>query len=102
MLPSICIGFSIQFRDLGVAPACSMSIPGRKSALVLNTLGVRNVILKNAGSLRRGVERWPLPLLLLVVFLFLYLSLFQLPRTPIFTGGDEDLFLLNATRMLNG
>ena len=33
---------------------------------------------------------------------FLYLSLFRFPFTPIYTGYDENLFLFNATRMIDG
>lgn len=33
---------------------------------------------------------------------FLYLSLFRLPFTPIFTGGDDNDYLINAARMLEG
>jgi hypothetical protein len=33
---------------------------------------------------------------------FLYLIQFRLPFTPIFTGGDENLLLPDATRMLEG
>jgi len=50
----------------------------------------------------RRLEAWALPLILLVAFAFLYLSLFCLPCTPIFRAGDENIFLLNATRMLDG
>src|SRR5579859_4211389 len=33
---------------------------------------------------------------------FLYLNLFVLPNTPIWLGGDNSVYLLNATRMLDG
>jgi hypothetical protein len=62
----------------------------------------RRAIVENMGLLRRRMEGWSLPLLLLGPFVFLYLRLFCLPFTPILAGGDENLFLLNATRMLDG
>lgn len=33
---------------------------------------------------------------------FLYLCLFRIPFVPIYTGFDENLYLFNATRMLDG
>jgi len=33
---------------------------------------------------------------------FLYLCLFRLPCTPIFGGGDENVFLIDATRTMDG
>jgi hypothetical protein len=50
----------------------------------------------------RSIEAWALPLFLIIAFAFLYLSLFCLPCMPIFRGGDENIFLLNATRILDG
>ena len=50
----------------------------------------------------RRIEPWSLLLILLGVFAFLYLCQFRFPITPIFTGGDENLYLPNATRMLDG
>ncbi len=50
----------------------------------------------------RRIEAWDLPLFLIIAFAFLYLNLFCLPCTPIFRGGDENIFLLNATRILDG
>lgn len=54
------------------------------------------------GLVGQRLKAWSLPVFLLGVFVFLYLSLFRLPFTPIFTGGDENLFLPNATRILDG
>ena len=63
---------------------------------------IRSTHLKKRGLLRQRMEGWLLPTLLLCAFVFLYLRLFHLPFTPIFNGGDENLFLLDATRMLDG
>jgi len=41
-------------------------------------------------------------LYLLGVFVFLYLQVFILPRTPLLAYGDQSVYLLNATRMLQG
>ena len=54
--------------------------------------GVRD---RNSPTVR---ARW----LLLSAFLLLYLCLFRLPCTPIFIGEDQNLFLLDATRILDG
>jgi len=63
---------------------------------------IRSAIFENIGLLRRRMEGSSLPLLLLGAFVLLYLSLFRLPFIPIFTGGDENLYLPNATRMMDG
>lgn len=63
---------------------------------------VRRVIFEATKLLRRRMECWSLPVVLLCTFVFLYLSLFRLPFTPIFGGGDENVFLLDATRMMEG
>ena len=52
--------------------------------------------------LRRKLASRPLPVLLSGAFVLLYLNLFRLPGTPIFIGEDQNLFLLDATRMLHG
>jgi len=54
------------------------------------------------GLVGQRLKAWSLPVFLFGVFVFLYLSLFRLPFTPIFTGGDENLYLPNATRILDG
>jgi len=41
-------------------------------------------------------------LYLVGVFVFLYLEAFILPRTPLLAYGDQSVYLLNATRMLQG
>jgi hypothetical protein len=62
----------------------------------------RSTLTEHVELLRRRMGKWSLPLLLLGAFVLLYLCLFRLPFTPIFTGGDENLFLLDATRMMDG
>lgn len=44
----------------------------------------------------------PLPWFLLGCFAFLYLHLFRLPWTPVFDPGAQDIYLVNAMRMLDG
>lgn len=46
--------------------------------------------------------RHPLAVTVSVSFVFLYLDLFILPSTPVFTWGDQSIFLDEATRMLRG
>ncbi len=62
----------------------------------------RRNIMKDMGLLWQRLASGCLPVLLLGTFVFLYLSLFRLPFTPVFGDGGENLFLLNATRMLDG
>lgn len=52
--------------------------------------------------LRQRIAAKPLPWFLLMAAVFLYFRLFIPPFTPILTGGDQDIFLVNATRMLAG
>ncbi len=44
----------------------------------------------------------PLPWFLAGAVTFLYLNLFILPNTPIWLGGDNSVYLLDATRMFDG
>lgn len=44
----------------------------------------------------------PLPWFLAAAAAFLYLNLFRFPNTPFWLGGDNSVYLLNATRMLDG
>ena len=45
----------------------------------------------------------PAPYVVVGAFVFLYLQLFILPHTPLFlSGNDQSIYLLDATRMLEG
>ncbi len=50
----------------------------------------------------RRLWQRPMAWLILASFAFLYLQLFVPPFTPIWTGGDEIIFLADASRMLDG
>lgn len=54
------------------------------------------------GLLGGTLVRRLLVLALPITFIFLYLHLFILPATPVFTWGDQSIFLDEATRMLRG
>ncbi len=45
---------------------------------------------------------WPKYLFLLAVAIFLYLFLFKFPATPLFSDGDQSIFLYEGERMFNG
>ena len=51
---------------------------------------------------RQAISMKALACFLLAILAFLYLSLFILPRTPIYLAEDPQIYLLNATRMLEG
>ncbi len=63
---------------------------------------LREPLANSREFLRGRAAGWSLRLLLLGAFVLLYACLFRFPLTPIFMGEDGNLFLVNATRMLDG